>query len=107
MDTDSSSLVDTEGGGEAMLEDAGNDTDSSGDDDGRKATRAPSELARSLGHYRPALPVQQIRRRLRLHGQGLARGHAGHNKQAHSDVTALLMWVALQVTHGLRTQSSS
>ncbi len=72
----------------SMLEDRGDDTDADGDDGGSGATLAPSELARSLGHYRSEL--QLIRHR--LHGQGGTPGITGR-------LTAVLMWVALQVTH--------
>ena len=51
---------------------------------------APSELARSLGCHRTTL--QQVSLRRKLHGQGNTQGITGK-------IAALLVWMALQVTH--------
>ena len=88
MDVDTISPTGGEEGGEGRLDDTRRDSESEEDDDMSGEAPAPSELARSLGCHRTTL--QQVRRK--LHGQGNKQGITGK-------IAALLVWMALQVTH--------
>ena len=88
MDVDTISPTGGEEGGDGMLDDTRRDLESEEDDDMSGEAPAPSELARSLGCHRTTL--QQVRRK--LHGQGNTQGITGK-------IAALLVWMALQVTH--------
>ena len=88
MDLDNDPQPEEREEGEGMQVSTGGGNESDEEDRGSEEAPAPTELARSLGHHRPAL--QQIR--CRLYGHGSTQGMTGR-------LTALLTWIALQVAH--------